>query len=164
MNTDETTNTLDTESAIPAPVEAPEAASVATPEETPIQDANGNVVQASVQTGEMTVEAVQDGNDAITTEPVENAGGSESTIGDTTAAPITPAASTAATSEAANADDTGVEKTVTVKKYRVIGPINIMDGQGQVQGSYPVNSIHAFTTDIGDVYLEKELVEEVIEE
>lgn len=49
-------------------------------------------------------------------------------------------------------------------KYRVIGTINITDGQGQVQGTYPIGSVHAFSVEQGEIYVQEGLAEEVTDE
>lgn len=49
----------------------------------------------------------------------------------------------------------------TPTKYKVIGAINIIDGQGQVQGQYPIGTVHEFAKTLGDIYVKEGAAEEV---
>jgi len=48
--------------------------------------------------------------------------------------------------------------------YKVVGPVNITDAQGNVQGTYAIGHVYEFDKEIGDLYLEQGLVELVSEE
>jgi len=47
------------------------------------------------------------------------------------------------------------------RKYRILSPIPVGNGQGQTQGEYPVGVIAEFPTAIGDLYVEEGRAERV---